>query len=180
VFPLFDYTDRNFVRSGMIDNEGARPDRKESKSIAFFPRKGGALAARFFEGLREFGIDHVPVAIENMTKDQVMDSLRRSQIYIDFGHHPGKDRVPREAAAVGNVVLLRNAGSGRLFPDHGIDSAYKFDDADVTSGVLAARVQNILEYPDNHLTIQQYYRQRIYLEKDEFDLQVKQFFFHSL
>lgn len=180
MFPLFDYTDRNFVRRGMLENESGRTDSKVPKSIAFFPRKGGALAARFFEGLKDSGVDFVPIAIENMTKAEVMEALAKSQVYIDFGHHPGKDRVPREAAAVGNIVVLRNAGAGRVFCDHGVDNAYRFDDGDVMSGALAAVVQTILDDPAKHTTSQQYYRQRIYLEREEFDLQVRQFFFSTL
>jgi len=34
------------------------------------------------------------------------------QVYIDFGHHPGQDRLPREAVQCGCVVITGKRGSG--------------------------------------------------------------------
>ena len=34
------------------------------------------------------------------------------QVYIDFGHHPGQDRLPREAVQCGCVVITGTRGSG--------------------------------------------------------------------
>ena len=59
-------------------------------------------------------VDFVP--IRDMNKAQVRDALFGARLYIDFGHHPGKDRVPREAAVAGAVVLLREAGAAKAFP----------------------------------------------------------------
>jgi disulfide oxidoreductase YuzD len=39
------------------------------------------------------------------------DFGRLAKIYIDFGHHPGKDRIPREMAACGCIVITGNEGT---------------------------------------------------------------------
>lgn len=180
IVPLFDYTDRNFVRYGLIELEGTKRTAKRPRSIAYFPRKGRELANEFFKQVELKGLEIEPLAIENMTKDEVMTALGSSVIYIDFGHHPGKDRVPREAAAVGNVVLIHRVGAGRPFQDHSIDEDYKFDKDDIKSGKLIETVEAILNNPSRHLLNQRFYRQKIFLEPAEFDLQVRQFFFCSL
>ena len=35
------------------------------------------------------------VPLINMSKEQIINTLSRSKVYIDFGRHPGKDRIPR-------------------------------------------------------------------------------------
>ncbi len=57
------------------------------------------------------------VPLENMSKQEVRALMQQSRYYIDFGHHPGKDRLPREAAASGCVVLTLRAGAAQFFDD---------------------------------------------------------------
>jgi hypothetical protein len=85
--------------------------------------------------------------------------------------------VPREASAVGAVVLLHDCGAGSFFADHPLDRSYLFGLADIQNGSLLGRIKEILANHAEHVTRQHYYRQRVRLEKPEFELQVKTFFF---
>ena len=38
------------------------------------------------------------VPLINLNNDEIINTLSKSKIYIDIGSHPGKDRLPREAA----------------------------------------------------------------------------------
>ena len=168
IYPLFDYTSDIFLEGP------ARVDGRKSQ-IAYFPRKGAALAAELIAAAP--GLTFAP--IENMTKAQVKETLADSAIYIDFGHHPGKDRVPREAAAMGATVLLHDQGAGSSFVDHPLDRDYLFTLADIRDGRLVARLMEILADPVAHFDRQRHYRQRIRLEKEEFRRQVQSFFFDA-
>jgi hypothetical protein len=175
IFPLFDYTDEIFLAdiAGKLREKAGKLGGKLAQ-IAYFPRKGAELAAEF---IASAGSDLRFAPIENMSKGQVKEVLETSAIYIDFGHHPGKDRVPREAAISGAVILLHDEGSASHFLDHPLDSTYLFSLADIRSGELAARVREIISNCDTHFERQRYYRQKIVLEREEFTLQVKTFFF---
>jgi hypothetical protein len=48
-------------------------------------------------------------------------------MYVDFGHHPGMDRIPREAAACGCLVLVGERGSASYFKDVPLTAEYKID-----------------------------------------------------
>lgn len=175
-FPLSDYTDPQFIHRSLVA-ELNPPIADRRNVMCFFPNKGGPLAARFLEGaaaLRQ-PVEFVP--IRDMTKAQVRATLFRARIYIDFGHHPGKDRVPREAAIAGAVVLLHAAGAARCFPDHPLADVYRFTEADVTSGALHRRIDAILDDPAAHFAAQLAYRQAIRLERERFDLEVRGLFF---
>lgn len=166
-YPVSDYTDEIFL-SASATSSGPK-----NGKIAYFPLKGAELAAQ----LIATGSDLQFAAIQNMTKAQVKETLESCSIYIDFGHHPGRDRVPREAAAAGAVVMLHDCGAGSFFADHPLDRSYLFGLADIQNGSLLGRIKAILANRAEHVAKQHYYRQRVRLEKAEFELQVKTFFF---
>jgi len=174
--PLSDYTDQDFIHQSLIPSAnpaiGARPNR-----ICYFPNKGAALAAAFIEAADRFrcGIEFVP--IKDMTKPQVRECLFSTRLYIDFGNHPGKDRVPREAAAAGAVLLLHQAGAGGHYLDHPLPREYLFTAADIGSGRLHGLVNDILDNPELHWEHQRVYRDGILREYERFDLETRTLFF---
>ncbi len=174
MFPLYDYINRVFISEFFVDSSEIVLTAKKQQ-IAFFPRKGGALAALFSKTAS--GLQFIP--IENMSKDEVRQALQQCAIFLDFGDQPGKDRVPREAAASGAVVFLHERGAAEFFADHPLERNYLFDMGDIVNGDLQRRVREVLADPGAHLRRQRYYRQRVRMEKEEFELQVRSFFFEG-
>lgn len=68
------------------------------------------------------------VPVKGMARDQVRELLGRAKVYIDFGGHPGKDRLPREAAACGACVLTNRRGSAANPMDVPIPAEFKIND----------------------------------------------------
>jgi hypothetical protein len=165
VVPLSDYTCRSFY-----ENPISGPDKK---FISIFPRKGAELASVFLNNSKELNFK----IIQEMSREQVVEALKQSLIYIDFGHHPGKDRVPREAIASEAVIFVNDQGSASHHLDCPLDDFYKFSALDVQNGSLLHKVKHVMANPGLHLNRQAYFRQKVFLEKEEFDLQVKSFFF---
>lgn len=105
--------------------------------------------------------------IENMPQDAVHDTLLQSQIFIDFGHHPGKDRVPRETAPSGNIVFLHERGAAAYYVNK-LDRIFLFTSADISNGTLYKRVKKALGDPDTYFSAQSNYHSRIIIEREEF------------
>jgi hypothetical protein len=168
IYPLFDYINRSFLR--------CEPNPSRLPRISFFPTKGLSLANSFFESAKDLPF----IPIQNMTSGEVATALRLTSVYIDFGHHPGKDRVPREAAASGNIVFIHSAGAGCHFLDHPLDQFFVFTLLDIKTGALAQKVRDCLAEPKKYFSQQWFYRQRIQHELDEFALQVKTTFFSEI
>jgi hypothetical protein len=176
LLPLYDYTDPQFVdRSSSMSDEIPVGDR--NNNVCYFPNKGRELAERFIAHSASLRNKTEFVAIRNMTKAQVRDALFQARVYIDFGHHPGKDRVPREAAIAGAVVLLHATGAATYYGDHPLLPEYHFTRDDILSGRLHQRLDDILDDPDAHFAAQRLYRQNILLEREQFDMQVRSLFF---
>ncbi len=167
-YPLYDYTSK-----GYSDTKPSGYIGKKSVDFAFFPKKGKPLADTF---LKTGGGHLSQVAIEGFTQEQVKEALGSTTLYLDFGHQPGKDRVPREAACMGNIIFLHEQGSARFFGDHPLHSDYIFTTLDVHNGHLLSKVKQVLNNPQPHFERQAYYRRRIQLEREEFSWQVKSIF----
>jgi len=65
-----------------------------------------------------------------LNRDELISLLLKAKVYIDFGNHPGKDRIPREAAILGCCVLTSNRGSAAFIEDIPIPKSYKFPDCE--------------------------------------------------
>lgn len=115
-----------------------------------------------------------------MTESEVAKLLGTAKIYIDFGHHPGKDRLPREAAMAGCCVITCKRGAAHYFEDIPIGDNYKLndqsDDYIAEFGELATGIFNDYE---NHTLDFSEYRNIIRNEKSVFKKNVQEIF-HTL
>ena len=99
--------------------------------------------------------------IQGMTKDQIVDRLRSTRVYVDFGNLPGKDRLPREAAASGAVVFVRRARRRPLrrgLPGPGLLPLRRRRRALRRAG---RRVTAVQEAPESHWAEQQPFRDEV-------------------
>jgi hypothetical protein len=78
-------------------------------------------------------------------------------MYIDVGHHPGKDRMPREAAAAGCCIITSRSGAAGNDLDTPIDDSYKFELLSSSIDPIAQLIEDILRnYDDRSLDFVRY------------------------
>ena len=92
------------------------------RQIVYNPKKGLEVTKRIMAELP----DEKFIPIENMTVAEIKSLMEESMLYIDFGNHPGKDRIPREAAMCGCCVITNRKGSADNLIDVPIPNDYKF------------------------------------------------------
>lgn len=116
----------DYVRDEIVQRAtGVRGMAKED-IVAYNPKKGLEFTQRLMAAGAGAPIRWVP--IENMTPLQVAELLGRAKVYVDFGPHPGRDRIPREAALCGAVVITGTQGSAGNAVDVPLPPGYKFDE----------------------------------------------------
>ena len=111
--------------SDITRNEYLAPPKKTKRinRVIFNPAKGKEFTAQIIAANPD--LEFVP--IQNMKPAEVRHLLLTSKVYIDFGHHPGKDRVPREAAMSGCCIITANdKGAAAYLQDIPIPRRYKF------------------------------------------------------
>lgn len=161
VFMLGDYTRDIFCDDGRI------PPKEDL--VAYFPAKGHEFAQRVIDACPELEF----VAIQNMSPAEVRASLLRAKVYIDFGHHPGKDRMPREAVVSGCCVITSSdRGASRYFEDIPIPDRYKFSTRHFAPDDVARQVRACVEEYSARCGDFELYRAVVRREKSEFVEQV--------
>ncbi len=116
------------------------------------------------------------IPLINLTKNKMVDTLKKSKIYLDFGTHPGKDRIPREAAVLGNCIIVNKKGSAKNKFDIEIPYEFKFDEKYSDIKKINQKINEIFTNHDNEFKKFSYYVSKIKKEEKNFINQVKFFF----
>lgn len=109
------------------------------------------------------------VPIQNMTPDDIVTLQQKSKVYIDFGFHPGKDRIPREAAINGCCVITGREGAANYEKDVPIKDEYKFEFSVATQQAIVQKIEECLSDYEMKITDFEGYRTMILNEEQQFE-----------
>ncbi|HBR11510.1 MAG TPA: hypothetical protein DD740_04735 [Chryseobacterium sp.] len=165
--PLSDYINADLF-SG-IDN--INHEEKED-IILYNPKKG----IENIEALKLLSPKNFKwVAIENMTPQEVQNLFKKAKLYVDFGNHPGKDRIPREAAINDCCIITNREGSANNDIDIAIPKLYKFKNPIVQQSEVFKLIDDIFKNYSQYLKDFLPYKQQILNEEQVFNKQVDNF-----
>jgi len=68
------------------------------------------------------------VPLINLDEHSLLARYQKSKVYADFGHHPGRDRMPRESVVCGCCVITGRKGSAANPFDIPISDCFKLDE----------------------------------------------------
>jgi hypothetical protein len=159
--PLFDYIPTKYTESvyDIFIKENI---------VCYNPVKGAEITNQIISLNND--IQFVPIV--NMGENQIIDLLKRSKIYIDFGHHPGRDRIPRESAILGNCILTNLKGSAGFYNDIPINNQYKIEFIESIGGVI----RNCFENFQTVINDFSLYRSSIRNQREQLHNLAKQYF----
>lgn len=147
-------------------------DRKQN-IVVYNPKKGVNFTKKLIRNSPNIKF----VAIENMTREEVVMLLQKSKVYIDFGYHPGKDRIPREAAILGCCVITNKRGSAIFSRDMPINDEFKFEESNFKS--IRQKIEDC--FCNYFLNLDKFgsYRHEIMLQELEFVKQLEGLFIEA-
>ncbi len=164
MLPLSDYLSKEFIKSA--DNEKSY---KKTNNVLYNPRKGFETTEKIMR--MDPLLNWIP--LQGMTHTQMAKLMMESKVYIDFGDHPGKDRIPREAAICGCCVITGLRGSAKNAIDIPINEKYKYNDEQCELKAVLERIYDCLNnYKENREEFD-VYRNCILNEESVFDKEVK-------
>jgi hypothetical protein len=94
-----------------------------NRDVLFNPVKNGHI----YDYLKPLLPEVKLVPIQGMTTGEIVERLRAAKIYLDLGTHPGRDRLPREAATQGCCITVSNTGAAAVYEDYPFSENYKLD-----------------------------------------------------
>lgn len=113
--------------------------------------------------------------LTGLSEEQMIFLMETAKIYVDFGEHPGKDRIPREAVVCGCCVITNKKGSAAFYEDIPIDDCYKIDNVSMEYDRIDALLTDICNNYEKHSERFEEYRQFVLSEKERFEKEVKEF-----
>lgn len=164
VLPLKDYINTDHCKSF---------DKSIKEDIVLYnPKKGMEFTSRLIKMAPD--INWVP--LQGFSREQLIEVLKKAKVYIDFGYHPGKDRLPRECAMNGCCVITGKRGSAAFFEDVSVTEKYKFDERTAKLEDIITTIKWTLKNYETAIDDFQYYRASIAYEKEEFEAQIRKLF----
>lgn len=162
VIPVTDYLNDDFFAP-------AREVRRRMPTVLYNPAKGMDFTRKLMQAMPD--VKFAPLT--GYTRTELISVMRMSRLYIDFGDHPGKDRLPREAAMCGCCVITGRNGSAAYREDVGIPDKYKFDRDDANIPAICNMIRYVLDrYPVEDFDA---YREAIRGERARFNAGVDEF-----
>lgn len=147
---------------------------KREDIVVYNPKKGIESTKNIIEA--DPSLTYVP--LENMTSEEARDLMCRAKVYIDFGNHPGKDRIPREAAMCGCIVITGRHGSADNDIDIRIPDKYKLKEGEVSAAEAAGFIKDCINTYETKVKDFDSYRRYIEQEKEEFISDIRRAFFN--
>jgi len=119
----------------------------ETRKIDFCYLPNKATGAE--DTIAELSKRFVVQPLRGMSREEVKQTLLDSKVFLDFGHHPGKDRVPREAALCGAMPVVRLAGAARYMEDVPLPDELRIETVDFfDTDVIGSKLQRVIDNPE--------------------------------
>jgi hypothetical protein len=165
LYYLSEYLNKSFL-------EAQTDISKKEDIVVYNPKKGFSFTKKIISSAKD--IKFIPLI--NMTREEVIKILQRAKVYIDFGNHPGKDRIPREAAILGCCVITGKRGSAAFFEDVPIPDEYKFEDKEESIPKIIEKIKDCFKNFEERYKDFEYYRKVIRNEPQKFIEDLKRIF----
>lgn len=154
IIPVTDYLNEDFL---LPHSETPRDN-----VVLYNPAKGLEFTREIIAAMPD--VDFLPLT--GLSRNMVIEAMRHSKLYIDFGDHPGKDRMPREAAMCGCCVITGLNGSAAYREDVTIPREYKIERTEGNIPAIIEKIKYVLDtFPIDDF---EPYREAIRGEKNRF------------
>jgi len=166
IYNLSDYLSKAFIEGNR--EGGISYDRDDV--VLYNPLKGKEFTQNLIEHFKD--IKWKPII--NMTSQEICSLMRNSKVYIDFGNHPGKDRIPREAAICGCCIITGKRGAAANDIDIDIPSRYKFEESEISQ--IGEAIRRCLNNYRECVNDFEKYREKICHEEEVFEKEICEIF----
>lgn len=145
---------------------------KKEDFVLYNPKKNGEYLAR----VKALCPNLSWKALINMSPDEVAHWMNKSKLYVDFGYHPGQERMPREAILMSCCVITGSQGSAAYQDDVPLPEGFKFNEAVDSPEAVASQIALTLNKFEDKIQLFSDYKQKILAEKENFDQAVNHVF----
>ena len=148
-------------------------DFSSKKDIVLYnPSKGYEFTKRLIDAAPDINW----VALKGYSREELLGVLKKAKVYVDFGNHPGKDRLPRECAMNGCCIVTGMRGSAAYDEDVPIPREYKFNENKANIEDIIFKIRFTMENFSAAIKDFDTYRTKIKNEKAIFENEIRTLF----
>lgn len=107
--------------------------------------------------------------LQHMSFDEVCQALTRASLYVEIGHLPGRDRLPREAAKYGTPTVMLARGAGYCWADFPLGERYRIPYTEDWADHMAPVIREVLDDPTEINQTQQSFREWVAGEPQRYE-----------
>lgn len=111
------------INEDFLKNDDLKLSQSKEDVILYNPTKGKKIT----DYLMKMNPQWKFIPLKGLNREELSQKLLSAKVYIDFGHHPGRDRLPREAAMHGCCLVTGLLGSAGNSVDLPINERYKLN-----------------------------------------------------
>lgn len=164
----------DYINDFYVNKSDEALKHKKENIILYNPKKGYRFTKKIIKASQNKGWKWI--ALKGMSNSQIQHYLESSKVYIDFGNHPGKDRLPREAAILGCCVITGKKGAAFYHQDVPLLKKYKFDNNAEAIPLIIRQIEFCLDNYQEVIDDFASYRKYIKDEKRTFESDIKKIF----
>lgn len=166
LLPLSDYLSDEFIKASKDEQSY-----NKENIVLYNPKKGLEYTKKIMQACSDIQW----VALQDLTHNEMCELMKRSKVYVDFGNHPGKDRIPREAVMCGCCVITGLKGSAENLIDIPIDFKFKKSEKDENIAEIIDLIKECIKNYDDIRMCFEIYRNEIRKEYQVFHDETKKF-----
>ncbi len=159
----------DYQRDEILKN--SKKFKKNKKNLICYSSK----SSEFVESLKNTS-NFKMIKLSGFNTKQIINIYKKTKVYLDFGYHPGKDRMPREAVLFDNCIITNKKGSAKNKIDIPISEKYKFEEKKINLEKISKTVLNIFKNYQNELKYFKKYKKTILNEKKNFHKDLRKIF----
>lgn len=161
---LYDYINQNIMNS-------SKNYKINKKDIICYSHKSNN-----FINLIKDNLDFKFIKLHNLSQKQIINIFKKTKVYLDFGFHPGKDKMPREAALFNNCIITNKKGSAKNNIDIPIKKKFKIFEKRSNLALLKKELDSIFNNYQREIKHFKSYKFKIVNEKYKFKKDLNKIF----
>ncbi len=136
--------------------------------VTYNGSRGYSLIGQLERALPE--LEFVPIS--GMNYSEVCEILAESAAYIELGHLPGRDRLPREAGRLGTPVVLLERGAGTNVKDFPLPDLYRIPLTEDWATHFTPVLAQVVSDRQGAQVDQQGYREWVLTDRSRFESEI--------
>lgn len=127
---------------------------KRSKTVVYNGAKGWSMVPELIKAMPDVTFQ----PLEKMSYVELCEAVASATVYVELGHLPGRDRLPREASYLGTPVVFLARGSAYCWQDAPVPSRFRVSFRQGWAAEMVPALRAVLDDPDQALREQESYR----------------------